>query len=75
MNKILKKLLTGVLTVTTATGCVFAGASCGKNGGNGQNVETEKTQLYVRYSDYGFGNRWLIDAKDRLEKFYADYSF
>ena len=83
MNKILKKVLTGVLTVTMAMGCVFAVSGCGNNDGKGsgkesdkgQKVDMEKTQLYVRYSDYGFGNRWLIDAKDRFEKFYADYSF
>ena len=51
---------------------VFAG--CG-GGGDGEDVDTTKTQLYVSNYDGGFGDEWLYSAKAKFEKLYENKSF
>ena len=76
MKKVFKKMFAVLLSLTVAVGCLFSVAACGgTDNPGGQKVEEGKTQLYVRYRNYGFGDRWLIDVKNRFEAFYADYSF
>lgn len=76
MKKVFKKMFAVLLSLTVAVGCLFSVAACGgPDNPGGQKVEEGKTQLYVRYRNYGFGDRWLIDVKNRFEAFYADYSF
>lgn len=76
MKKVFKKMFAVLLSLAVAVGCLFSVAACGgPDNLGGQKVEEGKTQLYVRYRNYGFGDRWLIDVKNRFEAFYADYSF
>ncbi|MBR6532921.1 MAG: hypothetical protein IKT44_00630, partial [Clostridia bacterium] len=40
-----------------------------------ENIESDKTQLYIGVAATGIGDEWLKDAIDRFEKAYADVSF
>ncbi len=62
----------------------FVLASCGggsgeNSGGSGQKgdeaVDSEKTQLYVKTYQGGFGNKWLYDAKAKYEALHANDSY
>lgn len=81
MNK-LKKMLAIGLSALMLTGTMGAFAGCGEDGpGEGgsdasftEEVDTLKTQLYVRNYRGGFGNKWLYTAKEKLEAQYAGQS-
>ena len=47
--------------------------ACG--GGGGTTADENKTALYIRYYNAGFGNRWLTAAEERFEKMYENVSF
>lgn len=64
-KKLLALLLAGV-TIMSATGC---GAK------KVEDVESDKTQLYVGIYAGGIGDEWLKKAIDRFEEAYADTSF
>lgn len=72
-NKIISLTLAAVMSVIT----VGSLTACGKKGGgstDNPNLDTTKTQLYVRNYQGGFGNKWLYNGKAKLEKKYADVS-
>lgn len=64
--------LTATLLATTVMGSL---AGCGKRGGNTEEVDSNKTQLYVGYYYSGLGKEWIQQAKTLFEKEYADVSF
>ncbi len=81
MNKFKKWLALG-LSALMLTGTMSAFAGCGDEGGGSaggdesftEEIDTDKTQLYVRNYKGGFGNKWLYTAKDKLEAQYAGQS-
>lgn len=72
-NKILSLILAVMLSVFTA----FSMTACGSSGGGtttggNEDLDTKKTQLYVRNYQGGFGNKWLYNGKAKLEEKYAN---
>ena len=58
-------------------GCEYGTAVGGGNGGNNsvtETIDTEKTQLFVRNYQGGFGNKWLYNGKEKFEKKYEGVS-
>lgn len=55
-----------LFTVSAVSGC---------RRDTGEEVNENKTQLYVGTYDGGIGEEWLYAAKARFEEFYKDYSF
>ena len=71
MKKSLKKIIT---TLLAATMC-FSVAACSPanpDGGEEENVDTTRTQLYVYNFNGGFGTEWLKAAKTRFEAKHAE---
>lgn len=67
--KQIKKAMVTLMALVMCCGSV----ACGETGtGNGA---ADKTQVYIRYSDYGYGSAWITPLKQRFETFYQDYSF
>lgn len=64
-----KKMLALFLVISTLLATVGCGAK------TVENIEKDKTQLYVGVAATGIGDEWLKDAIDRFEKAYADVSF
>ncbi len=77
------KIVASLLAILMSVGTVGSLAACG--GGNsgagtesesstsgGQDLDAQKTQLYVRNYQGGFGNKWLYNGKAKLEAKYAD---
>ena len=69
VSLVLSILLT-LCTVGTFVGC---SDSFGNTGWN-EELDTKKTQLYVRNYQGGFGNKWLYNGKAKLEAKYAGVS-
>ena len=65
VKKLLALLLAGVMVVSIA--------GCGAK--RVEEVESDKTQLYVGVAATGIGDAWLKDAISRFEEKYADTSF
>ena len=71
MKKPLKKIIT---TLLAATMC-FSVAACSPavpDGGEEENVDITRTQLYVYNFNGGFGTEWLKAAKTRFEAKHAE---
>lgn len=56
-------------------GCTLALCSCGGPSGEGEQIDTSKTQLYVSNFDGGYGDVWLQDLKAEFEQANAEKSF
>ena len=69
MKKIIKEILSFVLCLACLTTCI----ACGDN--SVEQVDDNKTQLYVGYINNGHGKAFLEDAKERFEEKYANISF
>lgn len=69
-NKMNKK----ATLLTLSSLFVFGGVltSCGKGGAH---IDDNKTQLYVKCYQGGYGNKWLYTAKERYEKLHENDSF
>ena len=68
----MRKIKQGLVVLTAVCMCGSA-VACGTMGtGSG---DSSRTQVYIRYSDYGFGSAWITPLKQRFENFYKDYSF
>lgn len=67
--KIGKKLLTALLIGATMLSFVGCGVK------TVEEVETDKTQLYIGTAAGGIGDEWLKKAIERFEEAYADTSF
>lgn len=50
-------------------------AGCNRGDGDVQRVDSQKTQLYVKYYSGGLGNAWLDQCMADFETKFADYSF
>ena len=70
MKKVGKKV-TSILALSVLAGVVGTLASCGGN----SNIDSTKTQLYVKCYQGGYGNKWLYNAKERYEALHANESF
>ena len=70
-KKNVTKILSLVLCAAIGTS-VFAG--CGVNDSQEQ-INTDKTQLYVNLRYAGLGDLWMKRYKEEFEKFYAETSF
>ena len=72
--KTLSLALAVLLSIGSASvfaGCEYGSAVGGGNGGNNsvtETIDTEKTQLFVRNYQGGFGNNWLYNGKEKFEK-------
>lgn len=64
--------LTAALLATTVMGAL---TGCAGRGGNTEDVDANKTQLYVGYYYAGLGKEWIQQAKTLFEEKYADTSF
>lgn len=79
-----KKIVSMALAMVLSLGTVFSLVACGGNNNNNnnsgnestgnENLDTKKTQLYVRNYQGGFGNKWLYNGKAKLEEKYKDVS-
>ena len=82
MKKIKTLSLALAVLLSIGSASVFAGCEYGSavGGGNGDNnsatetIDTEKTQLFVRNYQGGFGNKWLYNGKEKFEKKYEGVS-
>lgn len=71
------KILSLILAVMLSVFAAFSMAACGSSGGGSsaggnEELDTKKTQLYVRNYQGGFGNKWLYNGKAKLEEKYAN---
>lgn len=71
-RRIVTVLLAATLVATTVLGGL---TGCGARGGNEEEVDSKKTQLYVGYYYAGLGKEWIQQAKALFEEKYADKSF
>lgn len=71
IKKTMKRGCRAVLALTLGMSLVACGS---KDGGNaaGEQVDNNKTQLYVFNFAGGFGAEWLAKAKDRFEELHKD---
>lgn len=71
-----KRIGTVLLTATLLATTILASLTgCGARGGNTEEVDSKKTQLYVGYYYAGLGKEWIQQAKALFEEKYADKSF
>lgn len=71
-----KRIGTVLLTATLLATTILASLTgCGARGGNTEEVDSKKTQLYVGYYYAGLGKEWIQQAKALFEEKYADESF
>lgn len=68
MNRRLTKIICGIL----AMGFAFGFSACG---GNKNEVDSSKTQLYIDHYAGGFGSEWINIAKKDFEEKYKDTEF
>lgn len=68
------KKLSKFLALALAGVTMLSFGACG-GGGGGTTADENKTALYIRYYNAGFGNRWLTAAEERFEKMYENVSF
>ena len=69
----MKKLVTVVLSALIFVMMNFAAVGCAPPGGDDiEEIDTDKTQLYVFNFDGGYGTEWLRKAKERFEALYAE---
>ena len=61
---------TTLLAAIALTGVAGGLTSCGNS-----SIDKNKTQLYVKCYQGGYGNKWLYAAKERYEKLHANDSF
>ncbi len=66
-----------ILAIMLSAFAAFSMTACNNPGGNStvggdEQLDTKKTQLYVRNYQGGFGNKWLYNGKSKLEAKYAD---
>lgn len=74
MKNTFKKLTTLFLAAMTACATLSVTA-CGGGNQLNEEVDENRTQLYVSYLNAGYSDRWLAAAKQRFETMYADYVF
>lgn len=67
-----KKTISMVLATMLIGGC-FVGAGCGRGGG--ENIDDNRSQLYIGFFEAGFGKTWFDEAVKEFEIAYADYPF
>lgn len=76
MRKSIKKVTSALLALLVAFGSTGLVACGGGNGGQSEeNVDTTKTQIYIGNQNYGFGDAWLISAKQKFEAEFANTEF
>ena len=63
------------LAILLASISVLSLTACSPTGGGGATPDGDKTALYIRYYNAGFGNRWLLAAEQRFEEMYENVSF
>lgn len=68
-----KKLASIVLAAVMSVGGLGSLAACGRTT-SGEAIDKNKTQLYVRNYQGGFGNKWLYNGKDKFEEKYKNVS-
>ncbi len=61
---------TTLLAAIALTGVAGGLTSCGDS-----SIDKNKTQLYVKCYQGGYGNKWLYSAKERYEKLHENDSF
>ena len=66
MKKVLRKVVCSALVAASILGV----SGCGQHG---QQVNKDKTQLYVGLYNGGWGNDWLYKAKEGFEKKFDKY--
>ena len=71
--KIIKKVLSVMLTAAFAASALLGFSSCAREGG--QRVDSTKTQINLRYYAGGLGTDWIDAAIKAFEEKYANYSF
>ncbi len=69
-----KKIMSGVLAAVAALSMSACGGG-GTAGGGNKPVDTNKTQINVRYFDSGYGSEWLSAIAEEYEKKNANKSF
>lgn len=70
-----KRIKTLFLTATLLATTVLASLTGCSRGGEVEEVDNKKTQLYVGYYYAGLGKEWIQQAKTLFEEKYADTSF
>lgn len=74
MKKFIKKMLTAALSValsvTALTGCAVPERPGG--GGDIEEIDATRTQLFVFNFDGGYGTDWLVKAKEQFEEMHKD---
>lgn len=76
MNK--KTWKKALLSFVMATTTIFSAAGCGRGGGDdvdNVDIDTTKSQLFLRYYNGGVNRVWIDDVVSQFEKDYADVSF
>lgn len=75
MNKTFRKIAASALALLMTASSIFCLTGCnnGGLGGNANQVDKTKTQLYVGILDAGLGDEWANKLKTRFEEAYADY--
>ena len=68
------KKITRFFAILLAFISMFSLTACSPAGG-GTNADDDKSLLYIRYYNAGFGNRWLLAAEQRFEEMYENISF
>ena len=69
-------VLMSIGSLSAFAGCQFGGEVNTSGGGNAnmEEIDTEKTQLFIRNYQGGFGNKWLHNGKAKFEKMYEGVS-
>lgn len=70
-----KSLLPLALMAIALASCAVGGSDAGNSGGGDEKINSEKTQLYVKSYQGGFGNKWLYEAKSKYEALHANDSY
>ena len=71
MKKIMKRVLPLALSLLT----IGSATACNKNRGTEEQIDADKTQLYVYCYGGGVGSQWVRKVKTRFESDFADYEF
>lgn len=70
-----KRIVTLAVTAALLTTTVLGALTGCKRGGDAEDIDSNKTQLYVGYYYSGLGKEWIQQAKSIFEEKYADTSF
>lgn len=74
----MKKCIGKILAILLSAACllpVFSGCSGNRVTGNTEEIDPERTQLYVHVYDGGFGTEYMYKIKERFEAAYANESY